>query len=206
MVVDEFWDELGRYSRTRVDSQLPPWIAPGMAGVRLDPRGKLRWFRAVPPARRPADPSRSQGAKLPLPRSVEPAEAADPSDLPWSTWFREEELGFSLEASSEKGRNPRRLSGDELREADWLRTPPDAYDHLAAWKGTWPDSDGAAVCRGGGLSRSTGLLRDPSAELRGSERGIRRAWTGAQPDLCEFWQSFWIFPSSSANCSWPGGT
>jgi hypothetical protein len=28
-----------------------------------------------------------------------------------------------------------------LREADWLRIPPDAYDHLAAWKGTWPDSD-----------------------------------------------------------------
>jgi Protein kinase domain len=141
MLVYEFWDEQGLYSRTRVDPQLPPWITPGMAGMRLDPRGKLRWFRAVPPARRPADPSRSQGAKLPLTRSVEPAVAADPSDLPWSTWFREEELGFNLEASSEKGRNPRKLSGDELREADWLRTPLDAYDHLAAWKGTWPDSD-----------------------------------------------------------------
>jgi serine/threonine-protein kinase len=141
LLVYEFVDELGLYTRTRVDSQRPPWITPGMAGVRLDPRGKLRWFRAVPPVRIPADPSRSQRAQRRLPRSVEPQQAADPSDLPWSSWFREEELGFSLDASSEKGRNPRRLSGDELRKADWLRTPPDAYDQLAAWKGTWPDSD-----------------------------------------------------------------
>jgi serine/threonine-protein kinase len=141
MVVNEFVDEMGLYSRTSVDSQLPRWLKPGMAGMRLDPRGTLRWFRAVPPARRPADPSRSQGAKLPQSGSIEPIEAADSSDLPWSTWFREEELGFNLDASSAKGRKPRKLSGDELREADWLRTPPDAYDHLAAWKGTWPDSE-----------------------------------------------------------------
>jgi hypothetical protein len=140
MLVKEFWNNQGQYSRTRVDSQLPPWVVPGMAGVGLDPRGKLRWFRAVPPARRVAAASPSRGTKLPPPRSVEPAVAANPGDLPWPTWFREEELGFSLEASSEKGRNPRRLSEDELRDADWLRTPPDAYDHLAAWKGTWPDS------------------------------------------------------------------
>src|SRR5436309_15997381 len=76
-----------------------------------------------------------------VPSSIEPQEVAHPSGLPWSTWFREEELGFSLEATSEKGRNPRTLSGEELRGADWLQTPPDAYDHLAAWKGTWPDFD-----------------------------------------------------------------
>ena len=142
MVVSEFWDELGLYSRTRVDSQLPPWVTPGYGGHEARSPGDAAVVPGRPTGTETGRSVAIAGGKAcRCPGQSNRRETADPSDLPWSTWFREEELGFSLEASSEEGRNPRKLSGDELREADWLRTPPDAYDQLAAWKGTWPDSD-----------------------------------------------------------------
>jgi Protein kinase domain len=141
MIVNEFFITLSQFTRTRVDPRFPPWAAPGMTGVRLDPRGKLRWFRAVPPARRRAGSPPSPGTSEPPEKSGELSESADPSGIPWSNWLREDELGFSLGASSDRGRNTTMLSKDELSEANWLRTPPDAYDRLAAWKGTWPESE-----------------------------------------------------------------
>jgi serine/threonine-protein kinase len=140
MPVYEFWDDRAQFSRNRVDSRIPRWVVPGMAGVGLDPRGGLRWFRAIPPVRRAAAGSPSHGTQRPPPGPLEPAAASGTSKVPCSNWFRKDELGFLLDAPSAAGGNPRRLSPDELREADWLRTPPDAYDHLAAWKGTWPGS------------------------------------------------------------------
>jgi hypothetical protein len=96
-----------------------------MVGMRLDPRGKLRWFRAIPPVgRTPTE----------VPTSNE-------KDLPWSVWFREEDVTFKISSYAEDAANPKRLSAEELRTADWLRTPPDAYDSLAAWRGTWPGSN-----------------------------------------------------------------
>jgi hypothetical protein len=125
MFVNEYFDEETNWSRTRVTPHLPPWNVAGMVGVRLDPRGKLRWFRAVPPVRRtPTD-----------------VPAGNEKELPWSVWFREEDITFKLSSYSEGAANPKRLSPEELRTADWLQTPPDAHDSLAAWSGTWPGSD-----------------------------------------------------------------
>jgi serine/threonine-protein kinase len=134
MVVNAFWNAHGDYSRTKVDADLPPWDEPGMAGVRLDPRGKLRWFRAIPPERAAIDAA-AFGRTRNLPAARESAEPGAAGDLPWSAWFREEDLGFNL-----TGRYLRRLSDESLWTAAWLRTPRDAYDRLAAWQGTWPDS------------------------------------------------------------------
>ncbi len=131
------WEPRGM---TRINADEPPWNVPGMVGLRLDPRGKLRWFRAVPPAQRAA-PTTAESQALPLPKAGDSGGAADRTDLPWSMWFREEEIGFKLTSPSEKGQNPKRLSDEELQQADWFRTPPDFADYLAGWKGIWPDSD-----------------------------------------------------------------
>ena len=74
-----------------------------MTGVRLDPRGRLRWFRAVPPPGMSSLNPPLEGTKPTAPRSVEPVRTSDPAGLPWSGWFREEELGFSLEPTSDEG-------------------------------------------------------------------------------------------------------
>ena len=142
MVVNEFWDERGQFSRSQGGFSAPALDRAGHGGREARSPGEAAVVPAVPPARRPADPSRSQeGTKL---RRPGPSNRQRPPIRATCLGLRgsaKRNSAFSLEASSEKGRNPRRLSGDELREADWLRTPPDAYDHLAAWKGTWPDSD-----------------------------------------------------------------
>jgi serine/threonine-protein kinase len=140
MLVQEYFDKWGDYSMGMVGLQVPRWDVPGMTGMSLDPRGKLRWFRAVPPLSRAAHPPHSRDERRPTTGQSRPAHAADPDDPPWSTWLREEELGFILPAANENGGDLRKLSGDELREAGWLLTPRDAYDHLSSWKGTWPGS------------------------------------------------------------------
>jgi serine/threonine-protein kinase len=141
MMVSVFWNERAEYSRTRITDHQPPWDKPGMTGVLLDPRGRLRWFRAVPrPGMSSLKPPLERAKPTP-PRSGGPVRTSDPTGLPWSDWFREEELGFSLEPTSDERPGVHRLSENELQNAAWLRTPPDAYDHMAAWEGTWPGSD-----------------------------------------------------------------
>ena len=72
MVVQEYFDKWGQSQQGHGwICKFPRWDVPGMAGMRLDPRGKLRWFRAVPPAiERPADPSQIAGAESPATGSV----------------------------------------------------------------------------------------------------------------------------------------
>jgi serine/threonine-protein kinase len=137
MFVTEYVDEQTAPSRTRVTPQIPPWTVAGMVGVRLDPRGKLRWFRAVPPHH----PRQTRLTPSPPSLPGKGAGGLGEQDLPWSMWFREEDITFKLSSDSESVANPKRLSAEELRTADWLWTPPDAYDSLAAWSGTWPGSD-----------------------------------------------------------------
>ena len=112
-----------------------------MTGVLLDPRGRLRWFRALPFPGVPSLEPPLHRTKPTPPRSGGPVRASDPTGLPWSGWFREEELGFSLGPTPDETPSLHRLSEDELQGAAWLRTPPDAYDHIVAWEGTWPGGD-----------------------------------------------------------------
>ncbi len=107
MLMNNYWTGWGGLSRTRVTDRDPPWVAPRMVGVALDPRGRLRGFRAVPP------------------KTAAERIAKDAQSPKWADWFPEEYLGFSL--------------GD-LATADWQLTPPDAYDTIQSWQGTWPGS------------------------------------------------------------------
>jgi serine/threonine-protein kinase len=50
-------------------------------------------------------------------------ETAEPT---WSEWFSAEYVGFEL---------------DELSNSDVTRTPPDAFDRVKSWQGTWPDDN-----------------------------------------------------------------
>jgi serine/threonine-protein kinase len=43
----------------------------------------------------------------------------------WEDWFPADQLGFDL---------------GKLTPVSWTRTPPDAFDRVQAWEGTWPDS------------------------------------------------------------------
>jgi serine/threonine-protein kinase len=47
-------------------------------------------------------------------------------ELAWSEWFPKETLGFDL---------------NDLSLASWQITPPDAFDQMQTWEGTWPNSD-----------------------------------------------------------------
>jgi serine/threonine-protein kinase len=44
----------------------------------------------------------------------------------WTEWFPEEILGFDL---------------NDLEPARWQITPPDAFDQMRTWEGTWPDGN-----------------------------------------------------------------
>jgi serine/threonine-protein kinase len=80
LVVDNFFARSFKedlISRTTVSWVIPAWDEPGMTGVVLNLRGKLRWFRAIPP------------------REEEAARPA--SEPPWSQWFPEELVGFRLD-------------------------------------------------------------------------------------------------------------
>src|SRR5262249_44617936 len=72
----------GPRGMTRINANEPPLNVPGMVGLRLDPRGKLRWFRAVPPAHR-APPMTTTSLPRRLPKAGDSGEAADRTDLPW---------------------------------------------------------------------------------------------------------------------------
>jgi serine/threonine-protein kinase len=107
LVANEFWNRSGTARGQITPSSDPPFMYQGHAGVRLHPRGTLRWFRAIPP-------------KITVSKS-------NKTDFQprWSEWFPAEYLGFDL---------------DQLSPTDWLWTPPDAYDAVQAWQGTWPDT------------------------------------------------------------------
>ena len=100
--------EANRTGRARVYVTIPAWNVPGMIGVQLDPRGHLRWFRAVPPL------------------TIEMPEDGSTTEPDWSKWFSKLPLDFNI---------------SDLTPTDARRTPPDAYDHLMAWEGTWSGSD-----------------------------------------------------------------
>ena len=112
MVVQEYFDKSGPVAQHGHGwtSQVPRWDVPGMAGMSLDPRGKLRWFRAVPPLSRAVHPPQSRGTSRPTTGRSGPAHDAVPDDPPWSSWLREEELGFILPAANENGGDLRKLS------------------------------------------------------------------------------------------------
>jgi serine/threonine-protein kinase len=74
--VNDFFTGYNQLSYGRVTEDYPAWGAPGELGVRLNPRGELLDFRAVPPS-------------VPL-RSVPEREPE------WTNWFPKELLGFDL--------------------------------------------------------------------------------------------------------------
>jgi serine/threonine-protein kinase len=75
LVANHFGDQQFDLSWGRVRLNAPAWNLPGEAGVRLDPQGRLRWFRRIPT---PSD---------------DPVTGA----APWGDWFDEERLGFRLD-------------------------------------------------------------------------------------------------------------
>ena len=91
-----------------------------MVGVRLDPRGKLRWFRAVPPN------TRVKATDAPI-REPE-----------WSEWFTERHLGFTLDDLSPSDWRPTPPNSSDCIQA-WEGSWPNSDEPLRVE---------AAACRG----------------------------------------------------------
>ena len=115
-----FWDGTKR-GRSRVTPTTdPPFMWSGMVGVRLHPRGQLRWFRAVPP------------------RTTVPESDATHSEPRWSEWFAERYLGFSLDDLSPtawRRTPPDVYDSVQAWEGIWPGTSDPLYVVAAAYRG-----------------------------------------------------------------------
>ncbi len=103
--------------RLGVSTTDPPAVTPGMAGVVLDPRGRLRRFEAVPPER-----------ESPIGGRPVASDAELVLDVDWAPFFSAAGLD---------------LADFEPFEPSWL---PGVYaDARAAWRGVIPDSAGTPI-------------------------------------------------------------
>ena len=103
----------------RTDMDDPPMTEPGMTQVMVDTRGRLLWFRAVPPIRE---------AEAGAGRANAAAGAATTAPPDWSKLFAAANLPM-----------------DRFTPATPVWNPPDHSDHRAAWTGTLPEADDLAI-------------------------------------------------------------
>ena len=103
----------------RTDMDDPPMALSGMTQVVVDTRGRLLYFRAVPPFRE-ADAGAGSAT------AAAGVAATPPPD--WSTLFAAANLPM-----------------DRFTPATPVWNPPDHSDHRAAWTGTLPEADDLAI-------------------------------------------------------------
>ena len=123
--VSSFWSGRHSFSRGRPTILAPPWVFPNELGVRLSPRGELRYFRAR------------------APQTAAPNTAAvDSSKLPWQEWFPKETTGLDLARDGGEAVAEEPHVGATVLTVvpDRSRTPPDAFDAVRVWKGVDEES------------------------------------------------------------------